>query len=568
MANQNSRRDGKADTPELVFVALGGLGEIGKNCYLYGTGPANARKWLMVDLGITFPEGDFEPGIDVILPDLRFIEDAKLDLAGIVLTHAHEDHIGALIELWPRLNVPIYATPFTSGLLKAEQAEFDGKGKKLAIREVVPAGTFKVGPFELEFVNVAHSIPEPQGLLIKTVEGRVFHTGDWKIDATPYIGTDTDSARIRALSADGIDAIVCDSTNAIRDGRSPSESDVARTLKQVIARGTRAVGVTIFASNVSRIRAIAEAADAAGRTLVVAGKAMHRMIQVAIETGHLPKTFTYKDQQEYSYMDPSRALVLCTGSQGEHRAAVARIADQTHPDIKFGKGDLMIFSSRTIPGNEKSVGRIQNKLVDLGVELVTDSDALVHVTGHPRRDELKDMYSWVKPRTAIPMHGEARHLAAHARLAREAGVPKVLVVRNGDIVRLAPGEASVIDEAPVGRLFRDGALIIGAEDAPIRDRRRLAETGIAFVTLVLDRRGQLAADPDVILDGIPSTDDEGRDMIDVALDAVEGAFKSIPPKKRGNPDMVEDAIIKAVRSAIDRAWGKKPVAKCIVTQVG
>jgi ribonuclease J len=559
-------KPGGSGQSELVFVGLGGLGEIGKNCYLYGTGPANARQWIMVDLGITFPEGDFEPGVDVILPDLRFIEDEQISLLGIVLTHGHEDHIGALIELWPRLKAPVYATPFTSGLLKAKQSEFGGK-TRLDIKTVGVGASFKIGPFDLEFIQVAHSIPEPQGLLIKTAEGNVLHTGDWKIDATPFLGTDTDSERLTALGTSGIDAIICDSTNALRAGRSPSETDVANSLTEIISRAKRAVAVTIFASNVSRILAIANAARTNGRTLLVAGRAMHRMIAVAIETGHLPKNFTYQDQQHYSFISPEKALVLCTGSQGEPRAAVARIADQQHPDIKLGTGDLMIFSSRTIPGNEKPVGRIQNKLVDLGVELMTDGDALVHVTGHPRRDELKDMYAWVRPKLAIPMHGESRHLAAHAKLAREAGVPNVLIVRNGDVVRLAPDGGKVIDEVPVGRLFRDGNLLVGADEAPVRDRRRLAMVGIAFITVVLNLKGQTVADPDVILDGIPETDGNGRDMIDIALDAVEGAMRSMPPSRRRDIDVVEDAVCKSVRSALEQAWGKRPVVKCIVTSV-
>lgn len=560
------RRSSGSGQSELVFVALGGLGEIGKNCYLYGTGPETARQWLMVDLGITFPEGDFEPGVDVILPDLRFVEDEHINLVGIVLTHAHEDHIGALLELYPRLNVPIYATPFTAGLLRAKQVEFAGHVRP-DMHIVKPGSAFKVGPFDLEFVQVAHSIPEPQGLVIKTAEGTVYHTGDWKVDATPYIGTDTDAARLNALGQGGIDALVCDSTNAMREGRSPSESDIAGKLTDVIATGKRAVAVTIFSSNVSRIKAIAAAAAANGRALVVAGRAMHRMIAVAIETGHLPSDFKHYDQSHYQMLDPAKALVLCTGSQGEPRAAIARIADQQHPDVKLGPGDMMIFSSRTIPGNEKAVGRIQNKLVDLGVELITDNEALVHVTGHPRRDELRDMYAWIKPKLAIPMHGEARHLAAHAELARKAGVPKVMVVRNGDIVRIAPGDAAVIDEAPVGRLFRDGRLLVGAEEAPLRERRKLSFVGVAFVSVVLNRKGELVADPDVVLDGIPETAADGTEMLELALDAADGAIRSIPPGRRKDAELVEEAIAKSVRSAIDQAWGKKPIVHCIVTKV-
>jgi ribonuclease J len=552
---------------ELVFLALGGLGEIGMNCYLYGTGPADQRQWLMVDIGITFPEGDYEPGVDVILPDVRFIENDQANLTGIVITHAHEDHFGALIELWPRLKAPVYATPFAAQLLKAKLSEA-GNRVKIPITEIPVASSFKIGPFDLEFVAVAHSIPEPQALLIKTPEGKVLHTGDWKIEPTPYAtGTDTDAERLTALGAEGVDAIICDSTNAMREGRSPSETEVAKSLGIEIAKCTGAVAVTIFSSNVARMQAVADAAKATGRTLVVAGRAMHRMIAVAIETGHLRQDFRYHDQDHFALVPPDKVLLLCTGSQGEPRAALARIADNEHPMIKLSPRDTVIFSSRTIPGNEKVVGRIQNRLVDRGIAIVTDTDALVHVTGHPRREELREMYAWVKPKLAIPMHGEARHMAAHAALAKAAGVPQVMIVRNGDIVRLAPGAGAVIDEAPVGRLYRDGRLLIESNNAPVRDRRKLAQVGIAVVSLVLDTRGQIAADPDVVLDGVPEATGEGKDMLDLVLDAIDGALRSFPPKRRQDQERVEDAVRKAVRGTIENAWGKRPIVKVMTATV-
>ncbi len=580
-ADRDDRRNGRRDDrpkprqkraassgqSELVFCALGGLGEIGMNCYLYGTGPESRRTWILVDCGITFPEGDFEPGVDVILPDVRFIEERRNDLAGIVITHGHEDHIGALIELWPRLKAPVYTTPFVAALIRAKQSE-QGSKFKIPFRELPEKGAISIGPFDVEPIAVAHSIPEPQALLISTAEGKVLHTGDWKLDATPFLGVDTDRARLAALGDGGIDAIVCDSTNALRTGRSPSESDVSKNLVDLIGTCKRAVAVTIFASNVSRIKAVAAAAEATGRTLVVSGRAMHRMIAVAQETGHLPKSLKYQDHQHFSFVAPEKVLLLCTGSQGEPRAAVARIAEGQHPDIKLGTGDTIIFSSRTIPGNEKPVGRIQNRLTDLGVALITDTDALVHVTGHPRVDELKDMYSWVRPRIAIPMHGESRHMHANARLARECGVPEVVIARCGDIVKIAPGPAQIIDEVPVGRLFRDGDLIVGGDESPVRERRKLAVVGIAFITVVLGPKGQLACDPDVILDGIPKVDHDGNDMIDVALDAVENTFKSLSPPRRKDPDLVEEAVAKSVRAAIENGWGKRPIVKCIVSRVG
>ena len=563
MADQ--RRPGGRASDELVFMALGGIGEIGMNCYLYGLGPAEDRQWLMVDLGITFPEGENDPGVDVILPDLRFIEAERGSLAGLVLTHAHEDHFGAVIELWPRLNVPIYATPFTAALLKTKLAEYGG-GAKLPIHEVALNSRFDVGPFGIELISVAHSIPESNALAIRTSHGVVLHTGDWKIDPTPVIGAPTDIERLVALGAEGVTAMICDSTNALREGRSPSELDVAQSLARIIKGAKRRVAVTIFASNVARLRAVADAARSAGRQLVVAGRAMHRMIDVAISTGYLPQNFKYLDQDQFSYLSPHEVVVLCTGSQGEPRAAMSRVAADEHPAIKLDRGDLVIFSSRTIPGNERPVGQIQNRLVDMGCELVTDNDALVHVTGHPRREELKEMYGWVNPRIAIPMHGEARHLAEHAKLARIAGVDEVLSVRNGDIVRLAPGAAEIIDEAPVGRLFRDGHLLVPSDDGPVRERRSLAFAGIVIVALPQSARDGVVPDPEVVLDGVPARDAEGKPMLDIVRDAVEGTIASIPRKRQQDTEMVREAVRRAVRSAVDHAWGKRPIVKVLLTR--
>jgi ribonuclease J len=551
---------------ELVYVAFGGLGEIGMNCYAYGIGPSDNREWLMVDLGITFPEGDFEPGVDVILPDLRYMVENRQSLAGLVLTHAHEDHFGAVIELWPRIKCPVYATPFAAALLNAKMAEYGGQ-IKIPIR-VIPIDTrFKVGNFDLEYISVAHSIPEPQALVIRTEHGNVLHTGDWKLDDHPLLGKPTASARLQQVGAEGITAMLCDSTNAMREGRSPSETDVGNSIMKIVSGAKRRVAMTIFSSNVSRIQAAANAAQATGRQLIIAGRAMHRMIEVAIETGHLPKGFKYHDQEHIAYVEPAQTLVLCTGSQGEPRAALARIADGQHPHVKLGKGDLVLFSSRAIPGNEKPVGRIQNKLVEMGCELVTDNDALVHVTGHPRRDELREMYGWIKPALVIPMHGEARHMAANAKLAMESGAGKTMIVRCGDVVRIGPGAPQIVDEIHTGRLFRDGRLLVDHEDGPVRERRKLAAVGIAVVTLTLDGKGATAAEPDLILDGIPYEDARGQNMEDIALDAVEQTLKTIPAKRRGDIDMVADAVRRAVRSSIDQAWGKKPIVKVLVARV-
>lgn len=551
---------------ELVMLALGGLGEIGMNAYLYGLGPPDAREWLMVDLGITFPEGDWDPGVDVILPDLSFIEDERASLKGLVITHAHEDHIGAVIELWDRLQVPIYVTPFSAGMLKTKAAEM-ASGLKLDIRVVPVEGRFQAGSFDVELVNMAHSIPEVSALAIRTRHGMVFHTADWKLDDTPVLGAPTNAARIAELGEEGILAFVGDSTNAMREGRSPSETDVAKSIKEIIKAAPNRVVVTTFASNVGRVKAVADAARAAGRTLVVAGRALHRAIQVAMETGYLPKDFRYLDQQQFPYVKRTEIVCLSTGSQGEPRAAMARVASNEHPDISLAKGDLVIFSSRTIPGNEKSVGRIQNQLARMGCEVLTDNEALVHVTGHPRRDELRQMYAWTKPKIAVPMHGEVRHLREHGKLALAAGVPSLLNLSNGDIARLAPGAPTIIDDAPVGRVFRDGKLLINAEDTPVRERRKLSAVGIIVVALTFSRRAELLGDPQVALDGIPREDEDGEPMLDIVLDAIEGTLVSIPKARRKDAAMVAEAVRRSVRSAVSAVWGKKPIVKVLLNVI-
>lgn len=566
MPEERTKRGRPHGHDELVFLALGGLGEIGMNAYLYGYGPPDARKWLMVDLGITFPEGEDDPGIDVIFPDLRFIEEERSALAGIVITHAHEDHIGAVVDLWSRLGVPVYATPFTAGMLKAKLAEYGGK-HAIPIREVKLNGRFQAGPFDVEFIEMSHSIPESSALAIRTPAGLVLHTGDWKLDRTPLIGGAPDEKRLAALGDEGVLAMVCDSTNAMREGQSPSERDVAKSLTAIVKEAPHRVAVTTFASNVARVKAVADAARAAGRELVVAGRALHRVIDVAIDTGYLPQGFRYVDQQQFSEYKRSNVVCLCTGSQGEPRAAMARIAENEHPDISLDKGDLAIFSSRTIPGNEKAVGWIQNSLVRMGVEVLTDNEALVHVTGHPRRDELRQLYAWTRPRIAVPMHGEARHLKAHAELAREAGVAEVQVAYNGEIVRLSPGPVRIVDDAPVGRLFRDGNLIVPSGDGPVRERRKLAFVGIVVVALALSRRGELMAEPQIAIDGVPAEDADGEPMGEIVLGTVEGTLKSIPRDRRRDIEMVAEAVRRAVRSGVADAWGKKPIVKVLVSVI-
>jgi ribonuclease J len=500
-----------------------------------------------------------------VLPDLRYIVADRKNLVGLVLTHAHEDHIGAVLDLWPSLECPIFATPFTAGMVKTKAGE---AGKTaLPIRTVPLGGRFKAGVFDVEFVGLTHSIPEPNGIAIRTPAGLVFHTGDWKFDATPVVGKAHDVAKLQALGDEGVLAIVGDSTNAMREGRSASEADVARSLIKIVSDAPRCVAVTLFASNVARILSVAEAAHKSGRTLVVAGRALHRIIEIAIETGYLPENFTYLDQQRFQDLPRNKVLVLCTGSQGETRAAVARIAEDEHSDISLDKGDIIIFSSRTIPGNEKAVGRVQNAFARRGVDIVTDAEALVHVTGHPRRDELKDMYAWLRPKIAVPMHGEARHLQEHGKLARACGVNQTFTIVDGEMLKIWPDPAGVIDEAPVGRLYRDGNLIVPGAEGPVKARRKLSFVGVAVVSLVLSRRGEVLGEPGLVLEGVPLADSDGESMREIVFDAIDGTLRSIPPKRRSDTAMVQEAVQRAVRSAINEVWGKKPVVKVLLSVV-
>ena len=543
---------------ELVFAPLGGIGEIGMNLSIYGFGDERRRQWIIVDCGVSFASEEHLPGVDLIQPDIRYLIEERKNILGLVLTHGHEDHMGALIDLWPRLKVPIYATPFTAALFEARRASEPG-APGIPIQVIPAGGHLALGPFAIDFINVAHSIPESNALAIRTAAGTVLHTGDWKIDPAPLIGAPTDAARLTALGDEGVLALVGDSTNAIREGRSPSESEVAKTLTELIRTAPRRVAVTTFASHVGRLRAVAEAARAADREVVVVGRAMERVVQVARETGYLDGVQDFRSVESYGCLPPEKVLALCTGSQGEPRAALARIAEDEHPDVALSRGDRVIFSARPIPGNEKAIARVINGLIEQGVEVITDRTHLVHVSGHPRRDELRDMIGWVRPRILIPAHGEALHLAEHAELARRAGVPQVLVCRNGDLVRLAPGAAEIIDALPSGRLYKDGALVIDAEARTIAARRRLSFSGIVSVALAMNDKGALVADPEVELIGLPEVDAGGAIMAEVALRAVEEAFEALPKPRRRDPDEVAESLRRAVRGAIAERWNKKPV---------
>ena len=550
---------------ELVFAPLGGVGEIGMNLSIYGLGNVQKRSWLMIDLGVSFASEEHLPGVDLILPDIRYLVAERKNLVGLVLTHAHEDHFGAVLDLWPKLKVPLYATPFTAALLEAKRRG-ERNVPEVPVNIVQLGSRFSVGPFDIELVSMAHSIPESNALIIRTPCGTVLHTGDWKIDPTPVLGDVTDEKKLRALGAEGCLALIGDSTNAVREGRSPSEADVGKTITELIRTARGRVAVTTFASNVARLRTVANAARAADREVVVVGRAMERIAQIARETGYLDGVQDFRPADAYGYLPPNKVVALCTGSQGEARAALSRIAADQHPQVTLSRGDLVIFSARTIPGNEKEVGRVMNGLIDQGIEVITDRTHLVHVSGHPRRAELAELIGWVKPKILIPVHGEALHLSEHAKLARSLGVPEVVQCRNGDLVRLAPS-AGVIDEVPAGRLYKDGTLLVEADARTVADRKRLSFAGVVSVALAITDKGVLAADPELDLIGIPERDRDGASIEDAVYDVVLDTVESLPRKRRGDPDAVAESVRRAVRATVVQRWGKKPMCHVHVLTV-
>lgn len=550
---------------ELVFVALGGLGEIGMNAALYGFGPPGRRKWLMVDCGLGFAGPDL-PGVDLVYADIGFVEKIRHDLVALLITHAHEDHVGAVAALWPKLGCPVYGTGFAISLLETRRLS-EPDAPPVPLRRVDQGGRIALGPFDVEFVAMAHSIPESCALAIRTPVGTVVHSGDWKIDPQPGVGRPTDEARLREIGDEGVLALVCDSTNIFREGESPSEADVAATLAALVADAPGRVVVTLFASNVARVRAVARAAAAAGRQVIVVGRALDRTVDVARECGHLDDVPPVFSPDRFASLPRDKVLVIATGSQGEARAAIARIGQGEHPTISLVSGDRVIFSSRTIPGNERDVGAVINGLVLQGVEVVTDRTALVHCSGHPRRDEVAQLYQWLRPQTLVPAHGEAQHLAEHARFARAKGVEHVVGIRNGDMIILGPGKPGIVDEVPTGRLLQDGAVIISAEDETIRQRRRLAFAGVISVAIAVSRQGDVVGDPDVILTGLPPRGRTGIAMDALVDKALFSTLDSLPRARRRDSDTVSGAVERSIRAAVYAAWGKRPQVNVLIVEV-
>jgi ribonuclease J len=554
-----------AANDELVFVPLGGLGEIGMNLALYGFGPKGRMKWLMVDCGIAFA-GPELAGIDVMIPDVSFIEKMKQDLVGIVITHAHEDHIGAVADIWPKLGGQLYATRFAAELLRTRRLSEPG-APEVPIQVVPQGGKVEIGPFSVEFIAMAHSIPESCALAIRTPLGTVLHSGDWKIDAEPGLGAPTNEKRLTQIGDEGVLALVCDSTNILREGISPSEGDVAATLREVIAKSPNRVVVTTFASNVARIRAVALAAKAAGRNVVLVGRAMERVVSVARDCGYLDDVPDFFGVDAFAHLPRDKVVLIATGSQGESRAAIARISEGEHPAVTLNAGDRVIFSSRTIPGNEREVGRIINNLIRSGIEVVTDRNGLVHASGHPRRGEVSQLYAWVRPQIAIPAHGEDLHLSEHAAFAEARGVPNVVRARNGDIALLAPGQPAIVGQVHNGRLLKDGSLLVAEGDEALRIRQKLAASGIITIALAVTAKGEFAGVPDVMTAGIPARTREGGPMDAVVDDALFQTFDQLPRPKRRDADVVSTAIEKAVRNAVASAWGKRPSVHVLVVEV-
>jgi ribonuclease J len=537
------------DDGDLAFLPLGGTGEIGMNLNLYRCN----GKWLAVDCGIGFG-GAQHPEVDVMMPDPGFIADRRSQLVGLVITHAHEDHIGAVAWLWPQLRCPVYATPFAAVVLRRKLAEVQLLNQ-VRLHIIPTGGTIDLAPFSLRFIRVSHSIPEAQALVIETPYGVVLHTGDWKLDPNPLVGPPTDEAALEALGAKGVLAMIGDSTNAMVEGHSGSEAEVRQSLA-VLIRGLRGrVAVTCFASNVARVESIAHAAHAAGRSVALVGRSLRNLDAAARECGYLRDLPPFLTEDDLDSVPDDNLLILITGSQGEPRSALARVAMDTHPRVALGEGDTVVFSSRVIPGNERAIGTVQDNLVRRGVNLMTDVDHLVHVSGHPARDELRRMYRLVKPRYAVPTHGEWRHLSAHAALAQEAGA-KTILLEDGDILSLAPGQAAVVDSAPVGRLVLDGTRLTPLTGGVMAARRRMLFNGIVLASLAVDGNGRLRGEPRISAPGLFDSDDPelGR-VSDEFADAVE----DLPASLRRDDAALADAARAALRRALGRKLQKRPL---------
>jgi len=537
---------------EVLFVPLGGTGEIGMNLNVYG----HAGKWMIIDCGVTFGDPAL-PGVDVMMADPTFIEERRKDLVGMLITHAHEDHVGAVAHLWPRLKCPVYATAFTAKILRRKLEEA-GIAGQVPVHEVPVGGSFSLDPFEVSLITTTHSIPEPSCVVLKTGAGTIFHTGDWKLDPNPVIGETTDVDALKAVGDSGVLAMIGDSTNAPVDGHSGSEGDVRDSLMDFVGTLDNRVVFACFASNVARVQTLAEVAHAHGRAVGLVGRSLWTMTEAARATGYLRDLSPFLREEEAMQMPRDKVLLICTGSQGEPRAALPRIARGDHQNVTFESGDNVVFSSRIIPGNERPIGQLQSMLTTQGVNVITERDHFVHVSGHPAREELKQMYGWIRPQIAVPVHGEAPHLEAHADLARECGVAHTSVIYNGDVLRLHPDGPEIWGQVQSGRLALDGTDLIRINDPSLRERSHMLWNGSAVMTIVLDRKNRAVGEPQLSAPGLLGDSDDDYDLMDDVIDDALDALGEINIKQRNNDDAVIERLRRAIRKSFRTRRGKSP----------
>ena len=549
---------------ELLFCPLGGSGEIGANMNLYSYGSKENQKWIIVDMGVTFADDSF-PGIDLIYADPGFIQDKKKDLLGIVLTHAHEDHIGAVAHIWPKLNCNIYATPFTAALIteKFKEKKID-ISKKL---KIVPLSTkINLGPFEIDFIALTHSILEPNGLCITTPVGTILHTGDWKVDRNPLVGENIDEKKLKALGKKDIIAMICDSTNIFSEGRSGSELEVRKSLLNIMENKKKRIMVTSFASNVARMETIFYCAKKTGRNISLVGRSMHRIYKAARQCGYLQNLIEPLDPRDAKKVSRNKIIYLCTGSQGEPMGATNRIVNGIHPDVYLEADDTIIFSSKIIPGNEKKLYQLQNKITKNNVEIITEENAFVHVSGHPNRDELKEMYEWVKPKCIIPVHGEHRHMKEHVKFAKEMKIPQTLLIENGDIVRIAPGNIpSIVDKAPNGKIYLDGNMPVYEDSQSIKERKNLSLNGYLEITLIIGNNGNIRK-PVISLRGVPETELEESFIFDIE-DEINDICRAFSIQNRNQEKNLIEIIKKNCKKIVREKTGKKPFTNINIARI-
>jgi ribonuclease J len=549
---------------KLIFCPLGGSGEIGGNMNLYAYGEDDNQKWIIVDMGVSFAD-DSVPGVDLIMPDAGFIIDKKDDLLGIVLTHAHEDHIGAVAHIWPNLNCKIYATPFTAALISEKFKE-----KKIDISsylKVVPLNSkIKLGAFDIDFVTLTHSILEPNGLSIKTPLGTILHTGDWKIDPNPLIGSQIDEKKLKSIGESGVSAMICDSTNIFSPGRSGSESDVRDSLLRIMEIKTNRILVTSFASNVARMESIFYCAKKTGRNICLVGRSMQRIYKAAKKCGYLKGLIEPLEPRDAKKVPKNRILYLATGSQGEPMGAMNRIINGIHPDVFMEGGDCVIFSSKIIPGNEKKLYSIQNLIVKNKMEIISEENAFVHVSGHPNRDDLKDMYNWVKPQCVIPVHGEHRHMAEHVLFAKEMQVPKTLLIENGDIIKLLPGEKpEIIDKAPSGKIYLDGKINVETDSQSIKERKNLSINGYLEITLLVSNNGKIKK-PIISFRGIPEKENSEHFIFDME-DEIFNICRTFSLDSKNQQKNLIETIKHNCRRIVREKTGKKPFTNINIARI-